>query len=236
MKDQAGTGSRSRPDLGRLLRKIIARGVLVFVLLGAMFFLPAWTFHYWQAWVYLGVISIPMIVIVRYLYVHDPALLERRMRMKERQKAQRLVIAGTWLQFLASFGLPGFDHRLGWSHMPVACIIVADILVFLGYMIVAAVFRANTYASRVVEVEKGQRVITTGPYAVVRHPMYAGLLIFYLFSSLALGSWWAAIPASLIAPFLMIRIKHEEAEMMSGLEGYREYTQKTRFRLVPGIW
>ncbi len=120
--------------------------------------------------------------------------------------------------------------------MPAAFVILSDVLVFLGYMIVAVVFKANTFASRVVEVEKGQTVITTGPYAVVRHPMYAGLLIFYVFSPLALGSWWAALPATLIAPFLMVRIKHEEAAMRAGLEGYSAYAAKTRYRLIPGVW
>lgn len=215
---------------------IAVRFLLLFPVLGLMFFLPAWTLNYWQAWVYIFIVAIPALFLIRYLYKHDPALLERRMRMKERLQGQKIIIGISWLFFLAAFLLPGFDFRFGWSNMPVAAVIVSEVLVLAGYLIVALVFRANSYASRIIEVEKGQKVITTGPYAIVRHPMYVGVLIFYIFSPLALGSYWAVIPALLIAPVIIARIKEEEKELLANLEGYRDYAAKTRYRLLPGIW
>ncbi len=212
------------------------RFISLFPVLGLMFFLPAWTLNYWQAWVYIFIVAVPAIFIGRYLYKHDRALLERRMRMKEKLQGQKLIVVTTSLFFLATFVIPGFDFRFHWSEVPMAVIILSDVLVLAGYLIVALVFKANTYASRIIEVEKEQKVITTGPYAVVRHPMYVGVLIFYMFSPLALGSYWALIPALCIVPFIIARIKGEEKELLENLEGYRDYAMKTRHRLLPGIW
>jgi protein-S-isoprenylcysteine O-methyltransferase Ste14 len=118
----------------------------------------------------------------------------------------------------------------------VAAVIAADVLVFIGYIMVFLVFRENTYASRVVEVEQEQKVISSGPYSIVRHPMYLGTVVMYMFTPLALGSWWALIPAILIVPILLIRIRNEEAVLIKQLKGYQEYTQKVRYRLIPGVW
>jgi protein-S-isoprenylcysteine O-methyltransferase Ste14 len=123
-----------------------------------------------------------------------------------------------------------------WSNLPLVLIIISDGMVLFGYLIVASVFKANTYTSRIIEVEKGQKVIMNGPYATLRHPMYLGVLIFYLFSPLALGSFWAVLPALHIIPLLVVRILDEERELLSNLEGYKEYLTKTKYRLVPGIW
>jgi len=215
---------------------LVIRFILVFPVLGLMFFLPAWTLNYWQAWVYIFIVAVPAFFLGRYLYKHDRALLERRMRMKERLQGQKLIVATSSLFFLATFLIPGFDFRFHWSEVPLAVIILSDVLVMAGYLIVAFVFKANSYASRIIEVEINQRVITTGPYAVVRHPMYVGVLIFYIFSPLALGSYWAFIPAICIVPFIIARIKGEEKELLENLEGYRDYAAKTRYRLLPGIW
>jgi protein-S-isoprenylcysteine O-methyltransferase Ste14 len=212
------------------------RFISLFPVLGLMFFLPAWTLNYWQAWVYIFIVAVPAIFIGRYLYKHDRALLERRMRMKERLSGQNLIVVTSGIFFLATFLIPGFDFRFGWSEVPVAVIILSQVLVLAGYLIVALVFRANSYASRIIEIEKDQVVITTGPYAIVRHPMYVGVLIFYLFSPLALGSYWATIPALCIVPFIIARIKGEEKELLENLAGYRDYAVKTRYRLLPGIW
>lgn len=221
----------------RSFRKIvITRFALAFIFLGFLFFLPAWTFNYWQAWVYLLLLSVPAIFLVRYLYKHDPELLERRMRIRERQKTQKLIVALSWPFFLLAFIIPGFDHRLHWSSMSLAVIIISDVLVLFSYLFIALVFRTNSYASRIVEVQKGQEVITTGPYTIVRHPMYLGLLVFYIFSPLALGSYWAAIPALLIIPTLVARIIDEERQLSENLEGYKEYVTKTKYRLLPRVW
>ncbi|MFH1032859.1 MAG: isoprenylcysteine carboxylmethyltransferase family protein [Chloroflexota bacterium] len=216
-------------------RLVITRFFLAFIALGLMFFLSAWTFNYWQAWVYIVVLIVPIVFIIRYLYKRDPELLKRRLRMRERQKTQKLLQAA-FPVFLLPLIIPGFDHRLGWSNVPLFVIIISDLLVLAGYSFIGLVFRTNSYASRIIEVEKGQKVITTGPYSVVRHPMYLGVLIFYIFSPLALGSYWAVIPALLVIPILVVRIRGEEKELLENLEGYKEYVTKTRHRLIPGIW
>jgi protein-S-isoprenylcysteine O-methyltransferase Ste14 len=129
--------------------------------------MSAWTFSYWQAWTYMVVLFVPVFVVVRYLYKNDPKLLERRMRMRETQKTQKAVVVISWIFFLATFIMPGLDVRFGWSNVPFGIVIVADLLVLVGYVIVGLVFKENTYASRIVEVEKGQKVISTGPYSIL---------------------------------------------------------------------
>ena len=235
MSSQA-KGTSSQVNLKSFKRTVISRFTLLFIILGSMFFLPAWTFKYWQAWVYMLILVVPMFFIVRYLYKNDPELLKRRLRMKERQKTQRLIQIVMGPFFLLAFIIPGFDYRWHWSTVPLIVVIISEVLVLLSYLFIGLVFKTNSYASRIVEVEKDQKVITTGPYAIVRHPMYLGVLIMYVFSSLALGSYWALIPMSLIIPILFVRIKVEEKELLQNLPGYKEYLAKTRYRLVPGVW
>jgi protein-S-isoprenylcysteine O-methyltransferase Ste14 len=229
-------GTPSDSKLKSFGRTAIIRFALLFVVLGLMFFIPAWTLKYWQAWIFLLVLVVPMVFLVRYLYKHDPELLERRMRMKEKQKTQKKIVALSWPFFLLGFIIPGFDHRLHWSNMPLAVIVISDVMVLLGYLFIGLVFKTNSYASRIVEIQKGQKVITTGPYATVRHPMYLGVLVFYIFSPLALGSYWAVIPALMIIPVLIARIIGEEKELLQNLEGYGEYAAKIKYRLVPRVW
>lgn len=220
----------------KLISAVFIRVLLFFPVMFAMFFLPAGTFAYWQAWVYMAVILIPMSFVFVYLLKNDPELLERRMKMREKEAEQKLIIKISSLYFILAFLLPGFDRRFGWSNVPVWLVIVADVIVLLGYGFVFLVFRENTYTSRIIEVEKEQKVISSGPYAIVRHPMYLGVLLMYIFSPLALGSYWAIIPAMAIIPILIARIKNEEKVLVKGLKGYPEYLQKTKSRLIPGIW
>ena len=207
-----------------------------FLLLGLLFFLPAGTWAYWQAWMWLVTITLLMLVTLRYLIKNDPALLERRMRMRERQSQQQKVILVSGIFLVLSFLLPGLDIRYGWSNMPAWVAILANLIVIVGYLLVVWVFRTNSYTSRIVEVESGQKVITTGPYAIVRHPMYVGAFLTYAFTPLALGSYWAFIPGVIILPVLIFRILDEEKLLLHDLPGYREYTQKVKNRLLPGIW
>lgn len=218
------------------IRTAVFRFTGMFLVLGLMFFIPAWTISYWQAWVYLLIVAVPMVFMIRFLYKNNPDLLERRMRMKERLQGQKLIVATSWIFFLMAFIIPGFDVRYGWSQMSPWLVIFSELMVLTGYLIVAWVFRTNSYASRIIEVQKDQWVISTGPYAIVRHPMYVGVLIFYLFSPLALGSYWGVIPALCIFPFIMARIKGEEKELIDNLDGYRDYLMKTKYRLLPGVW
>ena len=223
-------------DLKALKRIALTRYVMLFPILGLCFFLPAWSLKYWEGWLYILVIAIPVAIFGVYLFRNDPRLLERRMRTKEKRKEQKLVLKLSALCFPLIFALPGFDRRLGWSNVPLAVELASFALVLLGYGMVTSVFRANSYASRVVEVESSQKVISTGPYKVVRHPMYSSLIVLYLFTPLALGSYWAVIPAALFLLVLIPRIIGEEKELMEKLEGYRDYRAKVRYRLLPGIW
>ena len=220
----------------QLIRMAFVRLLTGVVVLLAMLFLPAGTLAFWEAWVYLAVLLVPVMFVGAYLLRNDPALLERRMRMKEREPAQGLVVRLASLCLLLAMLLPGFDHRWGWSHVPFAVVVSADALVLLGYGLVFLVFRENSYASRIIEVEQDQHVITSGPYAIVRHPMYAGVMVMYLLTPLALGSWWAVIPALPLVPILIARISNEEHVLATRLEGYVAYMRTTRSRLIPGVW
>jgi protein-S-isoprenylcysteine O-methyltransferase Ste14 len=210
--------------------------VLSIVVLGLVFFLPAGTLAYWHAWVYCGILFIPMLFVFVYLLRNDPALLERRLRTKEKTRPQQLFIKLSIVVYVLAFLIPGFDYRFTWSSVPIIIVIIADVFVFLGYMLFFLVLRENSYASRVVEVEQGQKVISTGPYAFVRHPMYVAALVMFLFSPLALGSFWALIPVIPLPLLFAFRIKEEEKLLIQELEDYQKYTQKVRYRLIPMIW
>ena len=201
-----------------------------------MFFLPAGTIFYWQAWLYLVVLIIPMLLMLRYFIKRAPDLLERRLRMQEKEAEQKLIIKLLFLYFVVSFLLPGFDQRYGWSSVPVVGVIAANIVVLLGYGLYALVLKENRYASRIIEVEENQPVITTGPYALVRHPMYLAVLLMYVFSPLALGSYWAMLPTILLPVLLLARIRNEEKVLLRDLAGYGAYQQETKYRLIPGVW
>ena len=220
----------------RLARMAVLRFFGPILVLGAVFFLPAGTFDYWEAWIYLALILVPAVFIVAYLIRHDPALVERRTRMKEREARQNLIVRVSIVFFIAMFLLPGLDRRFGWSNVPTWLVVAADALVALGYLLVFLVYRENTYASRVVQVEEGQKVITTGPYALVRHPMYLGTAAMFLFTPLALGSYWAFIPAVGIIPILVARIINEEQVLTRQLPGYPDYVKKIHYRMFPGLW
>ena len=228
--------SNSQSSQGELIKMVFVRFLGAILVLSAMFFLPAGTLAYWEAWGYLAILFIPMLFVLFYLLKNDPGLLARRMKTREREAEQKLIIKLSFIPFLLAFLLPGFDKRFGWSNVPVGMVVMADILVLLGYSIVFLVFRENRYASRVVEVEQEQTVISSGPYAMIRHPMYLGSLLLYILSPLALGSYWAMIPAILIIPVIIARIRNEESVLARDLSGYQEYMQKTRYRLIPGMW
>lgn len=223
-------------DTGKIRKKILSVAIMSFLVLCLVFFLPARTLRYWEAWVYMGIIFSCVIGVVFYFLKHDPEFLERRMRTKEKVKEQKLIILLGCILFLPTFLIPGFDRYYSWSEIPLPLIIISDVLVLAGYLIVIMVFRENSYASRVVEINSGQKVISTGPYAIVRHPMYSGNLLMYGFTPIALGSWWALIGSVLILVLIIFRIFSEEKFLAENLEGYKEYLQKTRYRLIPGIW
>lgn len=220
-------------DLIRLVYTRLFIGVLIMILI---LFLPAGTLAYWQAWVYLGCLVIPMLIVLNFWLRKDPELLERRMRMREKEVAQKKIIRASYFIFPLFFLLPGFDYRFGWSSVPVWLVIIADCIVLIGYGLFVLTIRENRFASRIIEVQNGQRVITTGPYSLVRHPMYLGVMLIYFLTPLALGSYWALLISIWILPILAARIINEEKVLERDLPGYLEYQQKTRYRIIPGIW
>ena len=216
----------------RALSRLVAGCVLVLVVLLG----PAGTLDYWEAWAYVGLLFVAVTLIFLYLLVHDPGLLERRMKTKERRAEQAVIVKLGSVCYVLAFVVPGLDRRFGWSHVPAAAVVAADVVVLLGYVLFALVLRENSYASRVVEVEQGQRVVTTGPYAAVRHPMYLAVLAMFLSTPVALGSWWAVVPTLPLIAVMAARIRNEEQLLATELDGYQEYARITRYRLIPGLW
>jgi protein-S-isoprenylcysteine O-methyltransferase Ste14 len=177
-----------------------------------------------------------MVFAVRYLIRHDPVLLERRMQMRERREQQDAMQRYAAVLWLALFLIPGLDQRFGWSSVPWQLVVASDALVLAGYALFIRTMMENSFASRIIEVQEGQTVVTSGPYQWVRHPMYLAAAVMVSVSPLALGSFWALLPVAALPRYLVLRIRDEEAMLLSELPGYREYTQQTRYRLIPGLW
>ena len=219
-----------------LLSMTLARFLAGFILIGCMLFFPAGTLRFWEAWLYMGLLFVPVAIVGVVLLIKDPELLERRMRTQEREAPQKKVITASSLALLAVFLIPGFDRRYAWSTVPLTLVMLADILILLGYLLFVLTIRENRYASRVVEIQDNQVVISTGPYALVRHPMYLAVIVIFTLSPLALGSYWALIPALILPVVLAGRIDNEEQLLRRGLNGYEDYCKQVKYRLLPFIW
>lgn len=226
----------TRQEITSLSKKISIRFTLLLLCIGLLILLPAGTFNYWQVYLYLVVIVIPMTLVLLYFYRNNPKFLERRIRTKEREKQQKIIQLIFSLFFFSGYVISGFDRRFGWSAVPTHTVIVADIFVLLGYSIVFFVFKQNSYASRIVEVEKNQKVISTGLYSYVRHPMYTGIIIMFIPTPIALGSYWGLISMATIPVALILRLLNEEKVLCKELPGYKDYCQKTKYRLIPFLW
>lgn len=224
------------PGRGALASRALVRLVLGVGLLAALLFGTAGTTDWWQAWTWMAVLFGCVTAMFVWLLASDPALLDRRLRGREKRGEQRMVQAVGSLVYAAVFVLPGLDRRFGWSDVPGALSLAADAVVLAGYAVFAWVLRVNSWASRLVEVQQGQQVISTGPYAVVRHPMYSAILVLFVATPVALGSWWAVLPALLLGPLLAVRVRDEEALLTGELPGYAGYARATRWRLLPGAW
>jgi protein-S-isoprenylcysteine O-methyltransferase Ste14 len=208
--------------------------VVITIVLAVAFFVPAWSLRFWQAWIYLAVFSSLTFFIAAYFLKRDPAFLSRRMQFKEQATTRK---PPAWLNlFFLGFLVPGFDFHFHWSGVPLWLVIAGNVAVFLGYLFVILVFRENSYASATIQVEKAQPVISTGPYAYVRHPMYTGLLVMFLCTPFALGSCWALLPFLLSIPMNVLRIRSEEEVLLRDFPGYKEYCATVRYRLVPWVW
>jgi protein-S-isoprenylcysteine O-methyltransferase Ste14 len=220
---------------------IKAFGGLLFLLLviAALLFIPAWTLDYRQAWTFLAVYFASSLAITLYLMKKDPKLLERRMSggpTAEKEPTQKIIMSFASLGFIGLIIVPALDHRLAWSHMPPYVALVGDALVALGFLAVFFVFKENTFTSATIELTPDQRVISTGPYALVRHPMYAGAFVMLLGIPIALGSWWGLFVIVAMMPALIWRLLDEEKFLARNLPGYVEYRKKVRYRLIPLVW
>ncbi len=224
----------------RELNKRAFGGLLGLVIcMAGLLFLPAWTLYYWQAWIFLIVFSGVVLAITIYLMKRDPELLERRINAgpaAEKEKSQKIIQFLARMGFIAILVFSALDHRFAWSAPPPRVVVAGDILVALGLLIVFLVFKENTFTSAIIEVGANQKVISTGPYSLVRHPMYLGALIMLLGVPLALGSWWGLLTIIPMTVVLVWRLRDEEQFLVKNLPGYSEYRNKAKYRLVPFIW
>jgi protein-S-isoprenylcysteine O-methyltransferase Ste14 len=219
--------------------KAFARYAMLPVIIGAMLFVSAGTLRYWEGWLFLVVFMSVITLSTLSLMKNDPALLERRMKSgptAEKRGPQKIIMWCMVVSFLAIFVVSGFDHRLGWSHAPMVVPVIGECMIVLSFVVFDLVFRANTFASATIEIAEGQKVISTGPYGLVRHPMYSGALVFLLGIPLALGSFGAVLICVSLLPLLIWRIVDEEKLLDKQLEGYTEYCAKVKYRLIPGIY
>lgn len=230
------TAAGPKATTGSIWRRAVLTYAAALAILALMFFVPAGTLDYWQAWLYLAILFGLMAGLGTFLVLNEPELLERRLRTRETELRQKRIIKSSYAVFGLAFLLPGLDRRFGWSAVPVWVVVVAVVVMVAGYALFIRVLLANRFASRVVEVEVGQTLAKTGPYAVVRHPMYVAVLAIWLATPIALGSWWALLPMLGIVPVILLRIQDEEALLARDLEGYRAYMADVRYRLIPGLW
>lgn len=222
-----------------LAARAVGATLFTLFLMAAAIFVSAWSLDYWQAWVFLGVFEGLALVSVVYLVRSDPQLLERRIRGgpgAEKEPTQKVVMTFASIAFVAILVVSALDHRMHWSSVPLHAMIVGDALILAGFVGVLFVFRENPFSSAVIESPAGQRVISTGPYALVRHPMYTGALIYLLGTPLALDSWWGLCAVVLLVPALIWRLLDEERFLAKSLSGYTEYRNKVKYRLLPLIW
>ncbi len=213
--------------------------VVLTVVMGLLLFISAGTIHYWQAWVYLFIFMGASLLTTLYLMKRDPALLNRRMRggpTAEKRRTQKLIMLFTSICFIALLVVPALDNRFRWSAMPLSCVITGDVLVAIGFYFIFLVYKENTFTSATIEVAADQKVISTGPYAIVRHPMYASALLYLIGTPLALGSFWGLLALSAMIPFLIWRLYDEESFLAGNLPGYTEYQKTVRHRLIPFVW
>lgn len=220
----------------KLFFSAVAKFLLGVILVGGLIFLPAGTLAYWNGWLLMGILFIPMFLAGIVMLVKNPDLLKSRLAGKETQKEQSVVVKLSGLMFLAGFVVAGLGVRFGWYMLPPWAVIVATVVFCIAYLLYGEVLRENTYLSRTIRVQENQKVIDTGLYGIVRHPMYSATLLLFLSMPLVLGSVYAFV-IFLVYPFIIAkRIKHEEAFLEKELEGYREYRQKIKYRLIPFIW
>jgi len=225
--------------MSNLHTKTLLSLIALAVVMGLLLFVPAGSIQYREAWVYLTIFFGASLLTSVYPMREDPALLQRRMRggpMVEKESTQKIIMLFASIGFIALLVVPSLDHRFGWSDVPISVEIAGDLLVVIGFYFIFLVYKENSFTSATIEVAENQKVISTGPYALVRHPMYASSLQYVIGTPLALGSYWGLLAIVFMMPFLIWRLFDEERFLANNLRGYREYRKKVQHRLVPYIW
>ena len=220
----------------KLLLSALTKFLVGLVLVGVILFLPAGSFSFRGGWLFIALLFIPMIFLGAVLLVKAPDLLAKRLDAKEKEDTQKGVVALSGLLFLAGFIVAGLDFRFGWSHVPTWLVIVSSVVLLVSYALYAEVMRENAYLSRTIEVQEGQKVVSTGLYGIVRHPMYAVTVWLFLSIPLVLGSFWSLLCFSHYPILIIVRILNEEKVLTEGLDGYADYKKKVKYRLIPFIW
>lgn len=221
---------------GTLLFRTIINFLMGIVMVGVLLFAPAGTFLFWNAWLFLALLFVPMLIIGIYLWIKQPDLLAKRLSSKEKESEQKQVILMSAVVFVAGFIVAAVDFRFGWSQLPIWLVVVASVLLVISYGLYAEVMRENAYLSRTVEVQENQKVIDTGLYGIVRHPMYSATILLYLSIPLVLGSIYSFL-LFLMFPFVIAkRISNEETVLEKGLDGYTSYKQRVKYKIIPFIW
>jgi protein-S-isoprenylcysteine O-methyltransferase Ste14 len=219
-----------------IVRGAIVRAVAAWALLPLFFLVTGGSFGWWEAWSWCALLLVPMTLFLIWAARNDPELLARRFKAREEDAIQRRVVTVGLPFYLAALVLPGLDHRHGWSEIPTALVVAALALSLASYLLILRVLFENRWAGRTIETWQGQKLISSGPYAVVRHPMYAGALVLWLATPVALGSWWALLPALAMVPVIVVRLRNEEALLVRELDGYEEYRHEVRYRLIPRVF
>ncbi len=220
----------------KLILNALIKFVLGVVLVSTLLFLPACTFNYFGAWLFIALLFIPMFIMGIGMFIKAPKLLEKRLNNKEKEKTQKGVVGFSGLMFVAGFIVSALDFRFSWSTVPLWLVIAASVLFLIGYLLYVEVMRENAYLSRTIEVQENQQVISTGLYGIIRHPMYLATLLMFLPMPLILGSFWGLIAFAFYPVAIVVRIINEEKVLTKDLKGYSEYKMKVKFRLIPFIW
>jgi protein-S-isoprenylcysteine O-methyltransferase Ste14 len=222
-----------------LYRKAFVGFLRLLAIQAACIFIPAWTLDYWQAWLFLAVFYASIAAITAYLLKYDPELLERRITAgpgSEKETSQKIIQSLAAVSLIVMFIVPAVDHRLAWSAVSPQVAVAGDAMVALGFLLVFFVFRENTFTSAIIAVDAGQKVVSTGPYALVRHPYYGASLVMLAGMPLALGSWWGLLTIIPMTLLIVWRIVEEERYLVANLEGYAAYRNTVRYRLLPFVW
>lgn len=220
----------------QLFIQAICKYIFGLVLIALLLFLPAGTLQYWNGWVFIGILFIPMLIAGIIMMMKSPELLKKRVNAKENEKEQKVVLAMSGIMFISAFVVAGLNFRFHWLMMPDTIVYIAALLFLLGYLMYAEVLRENVYLSRTVEVQEEQKVIDTGLYGIVRHPMYSSTFILFLSMGLVLGSPLSFVILLFYIPIIAKRIRNEEVVLTNGLEGYENYKKKVKYKVIPFIW